>query len=412
MKKFCLIVFLVVLLVVCMLLFLFLPVVPRGFGSPVEQWRKTYGPHGGSGVIQTADGGYAIIGSTATWNIHGYNNYMGVLIKTDSLGEVQWVNNYGSKKPMVVQLDDFSCLLNSIDPDSYGFIKVDVDGQEQWRNIYGPYGSVSRMGIQTSDGGFLLVYLVEKDPWHKDVFLVRVDSGGCELWSKTLGTESNIYGVFVSGVVATDDGGFALAGGWSQNGFWVDTGFWLAIYDFFGNLCVNNYYHISASSCGVTTVARTSDCGYILAGGGKESGTWLVKVDSLGVEQWRRHNADMVCFGSIKQTVDGGFVVGNYSMLLKFNALGYMQWKISLGMEPRDVLVTSDGGYVLTGNIRDTVGLIKIVSASGSPDASNTPNNNTMLTLSPALTAALIAVIMVIGVIVVIFYFKKYKHSH
>ncbi|MDR0797458.1 MAG: hypothetical protein LBE70_01885 [Nitrososphaerota archaeon] len=320
------------------------------FNGHSVEWVRTYGSHSGRNVIQTADGGYAITGSAASWNIHGYNNYTGVLIKTDSSGEVQWVNSYDYLFPIVVQSDDFDCLLTSSDYDSYGFIKVDVNGQEQWRKSSGSYSdSVRRAGVQTSDGGFLLVTFVSVNPWLEDVFLVKVDSGGRELWNKTLSTGSNIYGVSISGMVATDNGGFVLAGTWSDSGFWVDRNFWLAIYDSFGNLIRHNYYNDSSSRNYVTAVGQTVDGGYILAGDDGVDG-WLVKTDSLGVEQWRRCTAGLVRLDSIKQTSDGGFiVVGNYSMLLRFDAFGFLKWKILLDMSPSAVIVTDDGGYVVVG---------------------------------------------------------------
>ncbi len=402
-----------IMIIAIMAMFVFsgLPSSGGGFAEPSVEWIKTYGPLNGYPtdyrVIQTSDGGYAIIGCTASYNIYGSANYSRILIKTDSSGEMQWINNYFYNYPILVQPDDLVCLLW----DAGGrFIKVDVDMQVLWNKTYGSLiNSISVWGIQTSDGGFLLsgsvgdTYYGFSDKGYSAV-LVRLDSGGCELWKKTFSAESaKSYG-FVRGAMELGDGGFTLVGTWAG-------AFWFVRLDSLGNLLWDYHYKVSEPPCSLVDCAPTVDGGYVIAGfDGSDS--WLIKTGSLGKEQWR-----VVCkgeenrFRSIKQTSDGGFIVaGEYRRLIKFDALGTIEWNISIDMDPRDIVVADDGGYVLIGNVMDTFRLVKVVSVSGSPDASNTPNNNTMLTLSPALAAVLIVVIVAISAMVIIIYFKKHKH--
>jgi hypothetical protein len=83
---------------------------PISKDAPTPQWLKTYGPYGANSVIQTSDGGYAILGANATHNIYGYSSFWPLLIKTGSFGVMQWSNGYpsthGFTANSVIQTDD------------------------------------------------------------------------------------------------------------------------------------------------------------------------------------------------------------------------------------------------------------------------------------------------------------------
>ena len=62
---------------------------------PSTYWNKTYGGAAddeAANVIQTSDGGYAIIGSENSFGAGGYDGW---LVKTDSAGVMQWNQTYG-----------------------------------------------------------------------------------------------------------------------------------------------------------------------------------------------------------------------------------------------------------------------------------------------------------------------------
>ena len=85
------------------------------------------------------------------------------------------------------------------------------DGLMEWSKTY---GGTSADGVQsmvlTGDGGYALAGdTMSFGAGDSDFWLVRTDSSGNELWSKTYGGTGYDYGF---SVVQTSDGGYALAG--------------------------------------------------------------------------------------------------------------------------------------------------------------------------------------------------------
>ena len=103
--------------------------------EPQLEWSKTYGTYEGYSVIQTTDGGYAVSGVNATYGLHGYNQFLPTLVKTDSSGEMQWKKTYGTEfgvsyaAKSIVQTTDSGYVLSG-----YGgwILKLDAEGNVQW----------------------------------------------------------------------------------------------------------------------------------------------------------------------------------------------------------------------------------------------------------------------------------------
>jgi hypothetical protein len=101
-------------------------------------WKQTYGGDGWDqvwSVIQTSDGGYALAGGTESFGSGGYEFW---LVKTDSLGNVEWNETYGAGSALsIVQTSDGGYALAGtnriiIDDDLAGYyawlIKTDPEG--------------------------------------------------------------------------------------------------------------------------------------------------------------------------------------------------------------------------------------------------------------------------------------------
>ncbi|MFN4233824.1 MAG: T9SS type A sorting domain-containing protein [Bacteroidia bacterium] len=114
-----------------------------------EQWRKVYpsaNSEAGWSVQQTFDGGYIIGG----WKGNSSDRY-NFVVKTDSLGEIEWTRFYNSDSEgacYITQLSDSNYIISSI----YGkFIdnevgfqaylrKIDTAGSQIWLKYYGDIG--------------------------------------------------------------------------------------------------------------------------------------------------------------------------------------------------------------------------------------------------------------------------------
>lgn len=153
------------------------------------------------------------------------------------------------------------------------------------------------------------------------------------------------------------------------------------------------------------SIQQTTDGGYILGGdsfstisGDKSENSkggidyWIVKIDANGVKQWNRTfgGSDDDIFSSIKQTADGGYILGGYSYsksggdksensrggtdywVVKVDANGQKQWDKTFGGSNYDYLYsvqqTADGGYILGGYSSSDAGGDKSENSKGYDD--------------------------------------------
>lgn len=185
------------------------------------------------------------------------------------------------------------------------------------------------------------------------------------LWARTYGG-SNIDVAY--DVQPTTDGGFIVTGYTRSYGA-AGHNLWLFKTGPDGQLEWNLAFGGSNDDEG-QAVCQTSDGGYAAAGftqsygsGGKD--VWLVKVDSLGTQQWTRSfggSSDEEAYG-LRETSDGGLVIagatssygaGSRDMwLIKTDASGNLTWSRTFGGFGSDgawsVRQTADSGYILAG---------------------------------------------------------------
>ena len=310
--------------------------------SGYEQWSKTYGGSSsddGSSVQQTTDGGYIISGSTG---INGNGDYDIWLIKTDENGNEIWSQTYGGNSG-----DESYSVIETIDSEfvivgfttSFGngnediwLIKTNQNGIEQWSQTYG--GVEEDIGVsiqQTNDGGFIITgYTNSFGNGNRDVYLIKTDGNGNELWSQTFGGIFNDLG---HSVQQTTDGGFIITG--------VTTSFVDPLGDIYLIKTDNNGNEQWIQTYGGVeydlsySVKQTNDNGYIILGETESFGSgkldfYLVKTDENGNYEWSQ------TYGGVED-----------------------DWGISLD-------ITSDGGFILCGvtesfgnNIQEDILLIK-----------------------------------------------------
>jgi len=182
-------------------------------------WTKTYGGLGEDislGADTTKDKGFILIGYTNSFGA-GSNDIL--LVKTDSLGNVEWSKAYGSIYGDwgydVQQTTDGGYILTGyldVSPPGPGLadtdlilLKTDSIGNVEWSSVFGD--SLLHMGrevIQTDEGGYLVSgYSNASLGGLADVFLVKTNSSGVPIWSKTYGAFYSEYGYSVG---ALDDG--------------------------------------------------------------------------------------------------------------------------------------------------------------------------------------------------------------
>jgi hypothetical protein len=337
--------------ILCFVLSFILTAIPSLAQPPETLWTRTFNNGGnaldwGYDVQQTTDGGFIVSG-------FGYreesNNDVWV-IKTDSDGNEVWNQFFGGIASDlgygIEQTTDggFAVLANTY---SYGagyldvwLIKIDADGNEVWTQTYGELNADRGESMQqTSDGGFIIVgYTNSIGAGYYDIMLIKTDEFGNQLWMRTYGFELHDNGYSVQ---QTSDGGYIIAGSTGSIGAGASDGFLIKT-DYEGEVEWERTVG-GTSSDALYDVRQTTDGGYIMVGEtasfgiGPKKDLWMIKMDAEGNELWwRNHGGVWNDVGnSVRQTDDGGYIMaGTWERslldpdmwLLKTDELGNHLW--------------------------------------------------------------------------------------
>jgi len=330
-----------------------------------EMWNQVYGGVDADfahSVVETSDGGYAVVGCTGSFGAGGADV---LLIKIDEYGTMEWNRTYGGVGGdfaySVVEASDGGFAVAGV-TDSFGaggndfwLIKTDSLGSVEWNQTYGNTdSSIAYSLVETSDGGYALAGSSGAPSQFPigsgttNFWLVKTDSYGNLEWNQTYGGTGDEV---VYSLIETSDWGFALAGEQNNN-------FWLVKTDEYGNMEWNQTYG-EAKYNHAYSVAEPSDGGFVLA----SANFRLIKTDAHGTVEWNytygREDYDTVY--SLVEASDGGFALagetcsvdGNGFWLVKTDASGNMEWNQTYRRteydRPYSLIQTSDGGYVLAG---------------------------------------------------------------
>jgi hypothetical protein len=190
-------------------------------GRGIARWTRTFGGRKydcGYSVRQVAGGGYVIAGRTASFGGGGLHIY---LVRVDANGAVLWtrtlggvISNYDASFQLTT--DGGYIIVGSIYPQGEDecdvhLIKTDAGGDTLWTKTYG--GGMDDLGYsvqQTTDGGYIIAGTTWSfGPAGPDVYLLRTDSSGDTMWTKTFGGAYFDEGYSVQ---QTADNGFIIAG--------------------------------------------------------------------------------------------------------------------------------------------------------------------------------------------------------
>ena len=162
---------------------------------------------------------------TAATPCSGLGNNSISLVKTDSLGKIQWNQKYegqqsGSLLPStaiancIIQTSDGGYALagyNSNDGVMPWLVKTDSSGNVLWNQTYSEFGSgIIRDLIQTGDGGF--AFAGNAGSGLPEGILVKTDSSGNVEWSVSNGPSAIAFSV-----IQTADGGYVFAGTYTDS---------------------------------------------------------------------------------------------------------------------------------------------------------------------------------------------------
>jgi len=270
------------------------------------QWEKSFDEdsmYGGESVIQTKDGGYVITGEA--FNRRYGNNIF--LKKVDKNGKEEWTKYFGG------------------DQNDRGYSVIQT--REQDFVIVGTTGYIGKYG--------------------GDVYLLRTDINGNEIWSNKFGDVGNDKGTCVC---QTKDGGFIITGSFQTLSYREEL--LLLKANDKGNIEFSRLFS-RGNHDGGFSVYQTSDNGYIITGftyhnyvgGGRH--VWLLKTDNKGIKEWGKifNNSYSEIGKSVIQAQDNGYIILCENSLIKTDYKGNVEWE-SLG-GGNSLCITKKGDYIL-----------------------------------------------------------------
>jgi len=331
--------------------------------QPTIQWQKTYGGTSydeAYSTQQTSDGGYIVAGRSISSNGDIFGNHGGDdfwVLKINSIGSIQWKKSLG-----------------------------------------GSFNDGARRIQETSDGGYIVVGYTASNNYDvsgnhggiSDGWVVKLSSTGTIEWQKTLGGSGRDD---IWAIQQTLDNGYILAGRTSSNDGDVSENkgqldFWVVKLNESGNIQWQKTLGGSNDDM-AKSVRQTSDGGYIIAGESSSidgdvtnplgnADFWVVKLSSLGTLDWQKsfggNNADIP--SEILLTTDGGYVVTGYVgsgtsdisvyyglfdfWVVKISASGQLLWEKTVGgTQPdyaRAIVNAPGGGFFIAGSTSSSDG--------------------------------------------------------
>ncbi len=362
-------------------------------GLSQTMFQRVYGGQSydvGCEVIQTTDNGYLIAGTTGSF---GLESGQVLLIKTDEEGYEEWRKYYGGpyadQARSMEQMPDGSFVIAGFTESvqsSYDVfaIKVTAAGDTLWTSkIGGPEWDFCNQAAALNDGGIALFGTTYSfGSGEGDFYLVRLDSEGDTLWSRAYGGSSMETG---ESIAVASDGGFYLVGSTTSFGAGASDMYVVRTDSNGDTLWTRTWGGVEDDFC--YAVATTPNDGYVLAGGtfnnsaGKSD---FVIVMEDGVQQWVKYETKpgdnfltdiIVEQGTNNITVTGyatggGDFGGEDVRILRYGFDGVWNGVAKFhgsGADERstDIKRTADNGYVMVGvtngfmNRFDDVYLIK-----------------------------------------------------
>lgn len=299
------------------------------------QWQKTYGgtlDERGRNIIQTQDGGFAIIGSSQSTdgdltNNNGAQDFW--LAKLDAQGNIEWQEVFGFSGNdtgiSVLQTSDLGYLLTGVldvtasggqgntgrvserhAGGDYWAIKLDSSGSLEWSRYFGGnFTDTPEGAVETDQGDFIIAggsdsadTDITNNKGTYDFWVIKIASNGDLMWEKSFGGDQIDE---ARAIIKSNDGNFVIAGDTRSDNTDV-TGnngaadMWFIKIDTDGELLWQKT--LGGTSFDVSRdIKLTQDNGLILTGSSRSSDgdvsenkgqndAWIVKVDSNGDLEW------------------------------------------------------------------------------------------------------------------------------
>jgi hypothetical protein len=346
--------------------------------SACDRWQHIFGGDdydAVSKIIKTNSGGWITAGYTKSYGDLGYNI---LILKWNEEGKVVWervIGNKGDEYGYAIAQDTtgniFVCGKTNSTGTVGGFdmclLKLDSTGTLLWQHTYGGSGDDFANSMLLDSTGDIIMAggTTSFGNGGNDVYLVKVNSSGTMLWSKTYGKSGD---ELAYGLAQVKDSGYILAG--VTTSYLNNKGYVIRTDNIGDSLWSNAYYIGAISNAAIYDVKVLADTEFIYTGYGGSSNygnMFHMKTNMSGNLSYIHLASNLSDAGNaILTTSDGGYVVGgsysnfgSFPILSKFSSSGIMQWQhiytYNLGLTynlfavATDIVQNADDSFTLCG---------------------------------------------------------------
>ena len=273
-----------------------------------EEWNRTYGGEEtdtARSIVRTDDGNLLFAGNLTLVTNGTRLDTDAWIVKIDASGSEVWNRTYGgpdvnASANAVTGTDDGGYLfVGSIVPwggneSAAWAVRLNESGMEVWNRTFGGAGNETANAVtRLPDGDFVLAGSTESSgAGMADVWVVRLNESGDEVWNRTFGSPDDDAG---RAVINTSDGNLLVAGIFTErpDNATVDTDALLIKLTPDGDILWNWIYGDFGVDESAMAVIETADGGYLFAGetgfpGVNDTDAWLVATDTEGAVAWSR----------------------------------------------------------------------------------------------------------------------------
>jgi serine-aspartate repeat-containing protein C/D/E len=323
-----------------------------------EEWNRTYGGEeadAAHSIIRTNSSNLLFAGNLTLVTNGTEADTDAWLVEIDPSGGEVWNRTYGgpdvnATAAAVIEAEDGGYVfVGSITPregneSSAWAVRVNEVGDETWNRTFGGAGENAANAVTRIPGGDFVVAgsTGSSGAGMADVWVVRLDGSGGEVWNRTFGSPDDDAG---RAVINTSEGNLLVAGTFTErpDNTTVDTDALLIKLTPDGDIVWNWIYGDFGVNETAAAVIETPDGGYLFAGetaypGVDDTDAWLVATDADGAVAWSRTfggiNSDDAA-ASLIESAPGEFVfAGMFNATVSGGTANMDAWAVKLGPEP------------------------------------------------------------------------------
>ena len=302
------------------------------------QWQKNYGGSDddrGSEIIQSSDGGYAVLGFSKSADINVTENFGAQdywIAKLDASGGITWQKSFGFSGADIgislIQTRDSGYLLTGVLDVSasegqgnsktifskkhaggaYWAIKISASGDKEWSKFYGgSFTDTPYDAIQTEDNGYIIVGSSDSDDvdikgnkGSYDFWVIKISENGTLIWEKSFGGSEIDE---ARAITSSGDGNYIIVGDTRSRDFDVSENkgaadLWVIKIAPDGSLIWEKTIGGSSFDVG-RSINKTQDNGFIISGSSRSSDgdlstnngqndAWVLKIDANANIEWQK----------------------------------------------------------------------------------------------------------------------------